>query len=218
MHLRFAAPLLLALLAAAPARSGERDLRVTTGSEVLALPEFLMRSVFEHARPGAVVVAGADLRWTRGPSEWSVGLGGGTILSRDGIWTVKQGDLDDLGGWYQEMDMDVLLLWAGGEWGTPLGRGVSLRYGAQLGMAVLLGEIYATELIPGCDGPPGECGHWRSVTRHPVSFSPRVMPLLGGHLGLRYEAPFGVLVQLDAGLRDLPFVGLRLGWNLGPRP
>ena len=114
--------------------------------------------------------------------------------------------------------MDVMVLWAGGEWGTVLGRGVSLRYGAQVGMAVLLGDVFATELVPGCDGPPGGCGHWRSVTRNPISFSPRVLPLVGGHLGLRYEAPFGLLVQLDAGLRDLPFVGLRLGWNLGPRP
>ncbi len=218
MHLRLAVLLLLAIVAAAPAQAGDRDLLVTTGTEAMMLPEFLMRPIFEHSKPGAVVLAGADVRWTRGGSEWSAGIGGGTILSPDGVWTVKNGQLDELGGWYQEMDMDVLVLWAGGEWGTDLGAGISLRYGAQLGMVVLLGDVYATELVPGCDGPPAECGHWRDVTRHPVSFSPRVLPLIGGHLGLRYQAPFGLLVQLDAGLRDLPFAGLRLGWNFASRP
>lgn len=215
MHLRLIAPVLLVMLIPVPGWAGDRDMLVTAGTEVMALPEFLMRPLFEHSKPGAVVLAGADVRWRRGQAEWSLGLGGGTILSEDGVWTIKQGDLDDLGGWYQEMDMDVVVLWAGGEWGTALGKGVSLRYGALVGMAVLLGDIYATELVPGCGGPPGECGHWRSVTRNPVSFSPRVLPFVGGHLGLRYEASFGLLVQLDAGLRDLPFVGLRLGWNLG---
>ena len=167
MHLRPAVLLLLAIVAAAPARAEDRDLLVTTGTEVMMLPEFLMRPIFEHSKPGAVVLAGADARWIRGGSEWSAGIGGGTILSPDGVWTVKNGQLDELGGWYQEMDMDVLLLWAGGEWGTPLGRGVSLRYGAQLGMAVLLGEIYATELIPGCDGPPG--GVWPLALGDPTS-------------------------------------------------
>ncbi len=214
MILRFAIPLLLAFLVASPARAGDRGgLVATAGSEVMALPEALMRPVFDHAKPGTVVLAGADLRWRRGAAEWIAGIAGGTILAKDGVWTVKNGSLDGLGGWHQEMDMDLLVLWAGGEWGTALGEGFSLRYGAQLGMAVLIGDIYATELVPGCDTAPGECGHWRTVTRHPVSFSPRVLPILGGHLGLRWEARFGLLVQLDAGLRDLPFVGLRLGWD-----
>jgi len=191
---------------------------VTAGADVLALPEALMRPLFEHSKPGTVVLAGADVRWRRGPAEWSAGIGGGTLLAPDGVWTVRGGRMGTLDGWHQEMDLDLLALWAGGEWGTRLGRGFSLRYGAQAGMAFLLGDLWATELVPGCEGPPGACGHWRSVTRHPVRFSPRVLPLLGGHVGLRWEAPFGLLAQLDLGIRDLPFLGLRLGWASRPQP
>ena len=178
----------------------------------MIVPNSFLSPTFEHSRGLVAVGFGAELRWNRDEQEWFIGLGGASFLTADSTWQIRNTN-PETASW-TEFDLDLAGIWVGGEWGLRIHGPLSLRYGGSVGLAMLMGNVYATEMVPGCEAPATTCGHWKSVTRHPVEFSSRITPILDLHLGLRLNLGERFLTQLEIGVKDMPFVGLSFGWDM----
>lgn len=190
------------------ARGGDGDSRFSLRAEGLALPATFLSSRFDSAATLGLAGGGAELRLGEDDREWVFGLGFGHFTTPDRYWLMKGSHQDY--AVYSEFDLGILAAWVVREWGTDLTGSLSLRWGFGLGLGFLLGELWATEVIPGCSPEEEVCGHWNTVTRHSVTLDSKVVPLLDAHLGLRYLLAEELSIQLDGGVRDLPFLALSL--------
>jgi hypothetical protein len=207
-----AATLLLAVvLFSAPALAEDYH-ALGASYRFLGLPDFLVSPAFEAFQP--VMAHGASLVWSRGQwdSFWSVGLAWGGTMIQPGFWQAS--DAEAQTAVWVEYDVGFLGGYAAYTWRFSIWEGLYFAPSVGLGVAGVIGEIHATEVIPGCEGDVHDCGHWRNVTRHPLDFSSRTMPLvlLTGQLG--YRILDALHVGLDFGLVNLPFVGLSVDYAL----
>jgi len=115
---------------------------------------------------------------------------------------------------------------------TPLSKYVALRYGGGLGIGVMTGGVYrwdvlcattatAASLEPGCipgDHIPGGTGVTSSdgdgaAESSPVKYDlPPVFPVLNGIIGVQINPTPRSVVNIEAGLRTLPFFGMSAGY------
>ncbi|HEY6175276.1 MAG TPA: hypothetical protein VIX73_12555 [Kofleriaceae bacterium] len=98
---------------------------------------------------------------------------------------------------------------------------MSFRYGAGLGIGVLIGEIDHYNIIcaagatnaapePGCVAPRfGGTGMYSEGQATLVKYDlPPVFPVVNAILGLQFKPMDKVTINLDGGIRTLPFVGV----------
>ncbi len=183
--------------------------RMWFGGSTAALPSFLLDSLFETSH--TIYTGDTGIRYSSGreDNETSFSFAIGTFLTGGKIWRGNNSSPQE--AFRADLDMHYYSVSVGKEWGKALGKNLSLRYGLGIGVAVFAGDIYTTEVIPGCEEPVSSCAHWNSVTREPVEFSSRFLPLLDLHLGLRCDLSGTLALQLDCGLRDLPYLAVYLG-------
>ena len=91
--------------------------------------------------------------------------------------------------------------------------GVMLRTG--LGIGLIAGDVVRTETLPVCpDGDQATCPHWRKVGSQPTLLPSRIWPSLHLALGLTADLSGGFGAHVEAGLRDVPYVGGGLSFRI----
>jgi len=203
--------LALALVAAASAEARERS-AVTGGYRLMGWPDFMLGSSLADSQPiyGHGFVAGYDYR--TGSGFWTFGVGLLPLATPDGYWRAEDTPADQ--GAFAEFELTYLSIFAARSWQFDIGGGFYALLTGGLGVAFVIGDIYVTELIPGCEGDITACGHWRDVTRKPVAMDSRVLPALEASASLGYSITDTTNVLLDAGILNLPFVGLSVQQRL----
>lgn len=193
-----------------PAEGAEQF--VTVGYRFLGAPDFLLDSTFSLHQP--VLLNGGTVEYGRGNlhSHWMVGLGVAWSSIRDGNWQLKGGDPETTS--FLEWNVGFVGMWVGRRWNLKVTEALLFSPALAAGAAAVVGEVFATEMIPGCSEPAVKCGHWSNVTRHPIEFSYRVLPIVVASASLTWQFSSDLAIMLDGGVLDLPFVGLSLVWNV----
>jgi hypothetical protein len=182
------------------------------GAQAGYLPALFLADAFTEARAVGYYGGALELFGPLG-RNWNWVLAGGLfrLLENDGFWQAKGTPRD--GAFYARPRSNLLTATAGLEWQRPLVGPLTLALGGDLGLAWFTGDIRTSEIIPGCDGPIGTCGHWQTQGTEGIGLPGSILPLLGVHGGLRLPLPRGLFVQWDLGWRDLPYTALKLGFR-----
>jgi hypothetical protein len=205
-------PLIVVLLLTAVPVKGAEYHALGGGYRLLGLPNFTIDSTFDAHQP--VVLHGATVHYSRGrwAGFWTFALAFGGTAIPDGFWQATNAASSS--SVWVEYEIGFLGVVASYTWRFPLWRGLYVAPTLGLGLSAVLGDIYATEVLPGCKGDVHQCGHWAQVTRHPLELSSRLMPLLhlSGQLG--YRITDELHVGLDLGLLNAPFAGISAEYAL----
>jgi len=199
------------LLMAPPSPAAAEDYSgVSSGYRFAGLPDFLVSPTFADHQP--VLAHGFSAHYAMGEwdSHWTAGLAGGSMLTPPGYW--RAAGARPRTAVHVEYPIGFFGAYVGHAWRIHLWKGLHFSPAVAVGMAALLGDAYATEVLPGCEGEVTQCGHWRNVTRHPVEFAYRLLPIVIASASLAYRITDHVVVALDTGLWNLPFVGLSAEW------
>ena len=78
--------------------------------------------------------------------------------------------------------------------------------GGGLGLGVIVGSGEETPVLPTCDEPVAACPHWEQVGTQPSSL-PSVFPVLHLQTGLEIRLIGPASLRLEAGFRDVVYVG-----------
>ncbi len=167
--------LVVLLLCWAPlAQAGEWG-ALGAGYRFAGVPDFLINGTFEDHQPITVHSGSLDYLFQDSGSTWRVGLTLAQFAIPDGYWRLPETRVDQ--AVYSEFPIGMFGVTAGYSWQFELTGGLYFSPTVGVGLLYVYGDIYATELIPGCTGKVTECGHWNDVTRHEVSLTSRWMPL-----------------------------------------
>lgn len=209
----FALVVLLSIWAV-PARAVEH-MSVGAGYRYMGYPDFLVDLAFDDHQP--VMAHGIVLEYNFGSwrSHWTAGLTGAWMAIPDGYWRAA-GAGPGTAVW-AEFPLGYIGAYFGHSWKLELTRNLFFAPTLGLGIGYLLGDIYATEVIPGCTGDVVNCGHWNEVTRGTVEFTTRFIPILVAEASLAYQFK-DFLVSLDVGLMDFISIGLSVEWSFKGTP
>jgi hypothetical protein len=185
---------------------------VNAGYRFLGIPDFALSPTFAAAQ--TVMAQGATMAYSRGSwkSHWQAGLVLGGMMIPDGYWQARDAATDT--AVFVEYKLGFIGAFWAWSWRFPIWRKLFFSPTVGGGIAGVLGDVFATEVIPGCTTGVSKCGHWKSVTRHPIPISYRIMPLFiaTGQFAWRFSPEFHV--GLDFGLINLPFIGLSAEYSL----
>ncbi len=209
--MRFAPLIFVILLAGLPVHAADYQ-AVGGGYRFLGVPNFTLDSTFEAYQP--VLLHGATLHYAKGSwdGHWGVTLAFGGTTITDGFWQAAKAEASS--AVWVEYDIGFVGAIATYTWRFSIWRGLYFAPTLGLGLAGVLGDIHATEVLPGCEGDVNRCGHWRKATRHPVEHSNRVMPIAQAAGQFGYRITDQLLLGLDFGLLNVPFAGLTAEYAL----
>ncbi len=135
----------------------------------------------------------------------------------DGFWLGKDQDPNAPGETPDYLEFDGLG-WISADvavrWTAPFNDKLAFRYGAGLGLGVVLGEVLQTDTTcaPGTDDITQDCmpdtvaAEGRQLDE-PADLPP-VFPVVELLIGLQWRPAPKVTINLDAGIRTAPFAGL----------
>lgn len=209
--MRIGPMIVILLLVGLPANAAEYE-AVGGGYRFLGLPDFTISSTFEANQP--VLLHGATLHYSRGSWEghWGMSLAFGGTAIADGFWQAAHSKASS--SVWVEYDIGFVGAVISYTWRFPIWSGLFFAPTLGAGLAAVLGDIYATEVLPGCEGDVNSCGHWREVTRHPVDLSNRIMPILQASGQFGYAVTDALTLGLDVGLLNVPFAGITAEYTL----
>lgn len=197
--------LLLSFAGLLPARAGELG-AVGVGYRFGGVPDFMLSGVFEDHQPISLHSEVVDYLFSDTGDSWRVGLVLAQFAIPDGYWRVPETRVDQ--AVFAEFPVGMVGLTAGYGWQFELTDRLTVTPVVGAGLLYVYGDIYATELIPGCTGSVDSCGHWDSVTRHEVTLTSRWMPVVQVSASLQWEIVEGTLLGAEVGVVNLPFAGV----------
>lgn len=178
------------------------------------IPEWAVE-LFVEDMPGGGQNNGFGLELLREKGNVTIALGVEyePLEAEDGIW-IERGESIPADGvdyvefrdlaWY---GVDASFIWRTG----IIGKKLSLHYGAGLGVAVFTGEVRQSDRICTNDqvesctvpDPLGE--------QDKVADLPPVFPIVNVIVGLQLRPVDNVMINLEGGIRTVPFVGVTAG-------
>ena len=185
---------------------------------LMITPKFLLEAFFEEV-PSGGLNPGFALEFVRrkGEFELAVGLGYNPLSTDDGPY-LEKGDDPAIPGQtpdFTEFDgfgwitADVLFMWH-----KPLHEKVSLRYGAGIGLGIMVGNILQTDTT--CTNSntasctpimQGQAGEFRAESDTPPVFP--VVNLVGG---IQFKPIPKLAINVETGLRTTLFVGTKVAY------
>jgi hypothetical protein len=180
------------------------------------IPTAVLNLFMDHSTALNTFSVGAEVVRSKGDLDIVFSLDYSDGSPPDGLY-LEQGDDPAVFGQYPDYtEFDGLALLsvdASFIWHANITKQIQFRYGAGLGIGVVLGTIYQTDTMcpPGttadnldnenfCTRVPG--------TRHESDDVPPVLPVVNVLLGFRFKLADQVAINLEGGFRDGFFVGL----------
>ena len=169
------------------------------------IPDFVLAGSFADSQAIYAHVGSLDYVWANADTRLTLGVAFGGLSVKDGYWRAEGTRPDE--GVHAEFPLQFIGVTASYSWVFELADRLAFIPVVGLGIGTILGDVYATEVIPGCT-QAGKCGHWDEVTRHPVKFSSRMLPLVQFSASLAYRVAERSSMSLEAGIYDFPYVGV----------
>jgi hypothetical protein len=178
------------------------------------LPESVLEIFVEDAPGGSSTFGiGGEISRRKGDFELVFGLEYEKIFVDPGIWVERDkeppGDEVDFVefdgfGW---ITADVTFLNH-----TRFGQHFALRYGGGAGLGVLLGEVKRTDYV--CDSSDlDSCDPVVNAENQDEPYDlPPVFPVLTGIFGAQIRPTPNMLINIELGIRTLPFFGVTAGY------
>lgn len=169
-----------------------------------ALELFVERSGGSASHPGF----GIELIREKGDMAFTIGVEYDTIAPRDGVFIEKGTRIpDDPVDYVEFQDFSWLAVDVSFIGQQPIiGDVLALRYGAGLGLGYIMGDILRTDYV--CTSDDVEScmpdGNAQAVRETDV---PPVFPLINVILGVQVRPFDNVAINIEGGLRTVPFVG-----------
>jgi hypothetical protein len=186
-------------------------LRVRT----IYVPRFVFELFVDQAPSGLVKPgAGIEVSRRKGNFEMVLGVEYESLSLQDGFWLGKDSDpnVPEESPDYLEFEdfswvaADLAFLFS-----VPMHERLAFRYGAGLGVGVLLGEVRQTDSLcePDTDDIEEDCeaNPDGEQVDEPADLPP-VLPVVDLSAGLQWRPAEKMTVNLDAGLRSAVFIGL----------
>ena len=210
--------------ASASASSSEEEAKVgfTVGWRHVWVPKSILE-LFVDKAPGGASNDGIrfELARRKGNFEVQLGLEYEGISVVDGIWVQKGEDPANGGadhvffdsfGWFT---VEATFLNH-----TPINKYVALRYGGGAGLGILKGSVKRTDAtcsssdpnaatLQTCnDTPDPPLGSGNNKTPYNL---PPVVPVINAIIGLQIRPTENIVINVETGIRTLPFVGISAG-------
>ena len=200
------------------------------------VPQSVLELFIDRSAGGASNVGfGVDLIRRRGTVELQLGFEFEHLTVGEGIW-INKGDNVAAGD-----EADYVLAPDHAPGGSKLGwftieftflnhavinKYVSVRYGGGAGLGILTGDLYRYNVIcvgatnnspdPGCKPTKfGGAGQDSDGTgfNSPVKYDlPPVFPVINGIIGVQFKPIDKLVINLEGGIRTLPFFGTSVGY------
>jgi hypothetical protein len=179
------------------------------------IPEGLIEFFVEDA-PSGISNFGFGIEGVRrkGDLEMSFGIEYESLNGEDGLWidkgdSIPQDEVDLV----QYDDFAWVTLDATFVWHTRLHEMFALRYGAGLGLGILMGDVLRTDYV--CTSDVLDMDHCAQRTsppaenvRTPEDKVPPVFPVLNAVLGLQFRPVDKVSINAEVGMRTAFYYGL----------
>jgi len=143
---------------------------------------------------------------------WAFEFGWIPLIPRPGNWLGRGKPADEAN--YVESRLHMLTLDATFRRQFEIGEIFRVFVGAGLGIALIVGDATTDEVLPDCQAPVSECGHWPRATRTNVNLPSRVLPVLHLTAGMEIDLSDTLSLRIAGGLRNIPYLGMSLGLNL----
>jgi hypothetical protein len=201
------------------------------------IPQGLVDLFVEKSAGGASNTGfGADFVRRRGNSELLLGFEYEHITPAAGVWVEKKGPTDNPNSADYILSPDQAgesLGWFTLEFtfvnNVPINKYVAFRYGGGAGLGILTGGLYRWDVecsgvaMPGPGCTPGDVGlNGTGRTSDDKSGAPEsepqkyglppVFPVVNAIVGLQFKPSPKALINLEAGIRTIPFIGLSGGY------
>jgi hypothetical protein len=181
----------------------------------VTLPKGLIELFVEHAAAGAAHPGfGVEVQRRKGNFEVQFGVEYESLNIKDGVWIDKGDSIPMDEPDYVEFDG---FGWVGADvnfiYHTPIIDQLSLRYGAGLGLGVMLGHIYRTDYVCTTDNIDSCNEKVGGENKHAEEDGvPPVFPMINFLLGVQIKPVDHVFVNIEGGIRTIPFFGTTAGY------
>ncbi len=199
------------LLAGTAAHADKADFGLGISARQLQLTRGVAE-VFADAAPAGTRTEGYSLEFARRGKdiEFVLGFGYDDLQASDGYYLETAGDplvpgqvdLTDFTGfhWYT---IDATFIGY-----LELHKILAFRYGAGLGVGLLRGQITRTDSICTSDNIQRDCSPDPDGAQQDEAIAfPPVLPVFHTHVGLQFRPIEGMAINIDAGLRTVPYFG-----------
>ncbi|MFT7583253.1 MAG: hypothetical protein ACI9MR_004939 [Myxococcota bacterium] len=194
--------------------SAERDTSIlSVHSRWVSVPDFLLDVIFsDHPSYNSVSLGlGAEFG-SIDSGVWVIELDWTPLVPGAGNW-LTDGD-DPITANYVQSSLNMISIDITHRWYVAFTPSFHFVVGSGLGIGILTGDIASTEVLPTCEAPVADCAHWRGATRENIDLPTRILPILHLTSGLQYEINEDLSARLEAGFRNVFYVGLSVGMNL----
>ncbi len=192
--------------------SRDRDVLVATGRWI-TVPDAVLGLFYDTFQP--LSQPGFGLAFETGAVDdrvWSLELGWAPLTPRPGNW-LSRGAAPTTAD-YIESSLHMLSFDVTYRRQFQIGDVFRAMLGAGLGVAYLVGNVSADDVLPDCAEPVAACGHWPRATRRNLSLPTRVLPVLHLMAGLEIDLGDAMVFRLSAGLKNTTYLGASLGVRL----
>jgi hypothetical protein len=186
------------------------------------LPSAIMNLFLSHSTSLAQYSFGAAFVRRKGNFDIEFGLEYANVSPKDGYYLEKGNDPGVQGQYPDRIHFDNFSMISADAtfiWHTDIVPTVQFRYGAGIGIGFLLGNIVATKQMCSTgtstgdlDDPNanGKCSDIPGSTTN--KSKPPVLPIVHLLAGVRFKLIDQLILNVEIGIRDLPFVGVNIGY------
>jgi len=199
---------------ATPAASKKVQFGIALRLRNVRLPQSLIETQVDVAAGGISQPGiGIELIRRRGNFELQLGLEYDKLDINDGLWIEKDKPIPTNDPDFVEFQN---LGWVSAEVSfinhTEMAENFYLRYGGGAGLAIFTGKVVRTDYS--CtSSSPDSCSESPVAVNQKTPYKiPPVFPIINGIIGVQYRAGGNLAINLEAGLRTLPFFGGSIGY------
>lgn len=186
---------------------------VSLHSRYVTVPGFLLDLLFDAHPDYQSVSFGLGYEWgSRDDTLWVIELDWTPLTPPAGNW-LTAGD-PATAATYARSGLQLISVDASYRKYVNLADWFHWFIGAGIGVGILVGDVDTAEVLPTCTEPVEKCAHWRVATNEKADLPTRVIPVLHLTTGLQVDLGDGGMVRLEAGFRDVLYLGLTAGLAL----
>jgi hypothetical protein len=200
------------------------------------VPQSVLELFVEHAAGGASNVGyGLEMIRRRGTTELQLGFEFEHLTVGEGVWinkgeNVAAGDEADfiLSPEHSGQDLGWFTIEFTFMNHAEINKYLSFRYGGGAGLGIITGELHHYNIVcngatnsnpePGCVPPDSRfngTGSYSEGTQTEVKYDlPPVFPVVNAIIGLQIKPTDKMVVNIETGIRTLPFFGISVGYFL----